>query len=601
MHTVSVVIPSYNREKYIEEAVNSVLSQELPIGWSLEIIIADDGSTDKTVKILESYGNKITLLKLKHSGKPAVPRNAALKVAKGELLAFQDSDDLWVKGKLKKQIPLFDDGKVMLSFGQAEIIRADGSKTGNKVVNEAVLLKAKNYSDLLKQNPVSTLTVMARKEAIESVGGFNESDELRAIEDYDLWLRIAARFPGSLNPINKTLAYYRRHNQNISLGNNLKGVTNALTNYRFTWEDKSLTEKDRNKLEKHIFDMEINWSNVMNSQDKNKGPTVSIVMSVYNGEHFLKAAIDSILNQTYQNFEFIIINDGSQDSSLKIIKGYQDPRIRLIDQTNHGFIYSLNKGVEIARGKYIARMDQDDLSMPTRLQKQIKLLNDNPRLGAVSTFFESINFEDSMPTGKIFVFPSKNIDLKRALYVNNPMAHGSTTFRKDAWREVGGYHEEYAPPEDYDLWCRIAINWELGMVPEVLFQYRINNPDSMSQKSITKLLDNAERIKKEFASSTNAYKSTWNIYTDYKSIKNGLYDKYTAEVRKEYLNLQLGISRTFIAYYFPLKALPTILGVTLMNPLQSLTLWKTYPRCVLVSMARKLRLARSNRVKISKT
>ena len=103
-------------------------------------------------------------------------------------------------------------------------------------------------------------------------------------------------------------------------------------------------------------------------------PLISVVMSVYNGEKYLKRSIDSILNQTFKDFEFIIINDGSTDKSLEIIKSYDDDRIVLIDQENKGLTKSLNIGIKTASGKYIARQDADDVSLPDRLKKQVDFL-----------------------------------------------------------------------------------------------------------------------------------------------------------------------------------------------------------------------------------
>ena len=113
---------------------------------------------------------------------------------------------------------------------------------------------------------------------------------------------------------------------------------------------------------------------------------ITVLMSVYNGEEYLRIAIDGILNQTYNDFEFIIINDGSTDQSRNIICSYTDKRIKLIDNDkNNGLIYSLNKGIENASGKYIARMDADDISLPTRLQKQFDYLESNKHFALVGS------------------------------------------------------------------------------------------------------------------------------------------------------------------------------------------------------------------------
>jgi len=129
-----------------------------------------------------------------------------------------------------------------------------------------------------------------------------------------------------------------------------------------------------------------------------KNPEVTVLMSVYNGEKYLREAIDSILNQTFTDFEFLIVNDGSTDRTAEILRSYDDPRIIIINnEKNIGLTKSLNIGLRMAKGEYIARMDADDVSMPERLQKQIELLNQKKNTGLVGTYYTIINEK-----GKVF-------------------------------------------------------------------------------------------------------------------------------------------------------------------------------------------------------
>lgn len=123
----------------------------------------------------------------------------------------------------------------------------------------------------------------------------------------------------------------------------------------------------------------------------NISPKVSVVMSVYNGEKYLPETIDSILNQTFKDFEFIIINDGSTDKTAKILTSYDDPRIRIFNQENMGLTKSLNRAISLAKGEYIARMDADDISYPERLKKQVDYLNKNPDIGLVGSKYIRID------------------------------------------------------------------------------------------------------------------------------------------------------------------------------------------------------------------
>lgn len=221
---VSVIIPTYNRAKYLPAALDSVLSQSMP---PFEVIVVDDGSTDDTEQVINPYLSKIIYKKIPNSGRPAVPRNIGIGLAKGNLIAFQDSDDLWASDKLKLQTPLFDDPDVVMSHGRAEIMTAGGKKMGRAVAQQ-VIPSGHIFTELLGGNFVSTLTTMVRKEVLEQLGGFNESPALRAVEDYDLWLRIAA-LGRKVVYLDKTLAYYRQHDQNISSADEALALRRIIT------------------------------------------------------------------------------------------------------------------------------------------------------------------------------------------------------------------------------------------------------------------------------------------------------------------------------------------------------------------------------------
>ena len=199
-------------------------------------------------------------------------------------------------------------------------------------------------------------------------------------------------------------------------------------------------------------------------------PILSVVMTVYNGEKYLREAIDSILAQTFSDFELIFINDGSTDKTSKILNSYKDPRIKIIDQSNKGLVASLNHGIKAAGGKYIARHDADDGSEPTRFAKQVRVLNERPRVVMVGT---SMKVMDSQ--GKIlhehFVLINNN-ELRQELLVRSPFAHGSVMFRKDVAVRAGLYNQKYWPAEDYELWLRMCEHGELTNIDEPLYIYR---------------------------------------------------------------------------------------------------------------------------------
>lgn len=215
-------------------------------------------------------------------------------------------------------------------------------------------------------------------------------------------------------------------------------------------------------MDKSINSMNTNYPN----------PQITVLMSVFNGEKFLKEAIDSILNQTYGDFEFVIINDGSRDSSKDIILSYNDSRIRLINNENNiGLIASLNKGLTLARGEYIARQDADDISLLSRLEKQVRFFKKNKNAGVVGTNFIIIN-ESGEEINKV-KFPEKSVDLKKGLLRASQFAHGSTMFKKKCIERVGPYREEFKHCEDYDLWLRFSHYYELANLQEYLYKWRL--------------------------------------------------------------------------------------------------------------------------------
>lgn len=558
-HKVSIIIPTYNREKYIVESIKSVISQDWD-GVDFEIIVIDDGSTDNTREVLQDIHNNIKYKKIKHTGSPAAARNVGLKIASGSIIAFQDSDDLWSSHKIRNQLKFFDDDQAMISFGQALIMTEKGEKTAKRILSEKILSDI-NFDNSLISNPVNTLTCMVRRSALDRVGVFNES--LTVGEDYELWLRIINKYPKGVRATNDTLAYYRIHNNNISRGSSQVGIDSILRVFNELWS-RDLEIKNRLSLEKAIDTMEENWSRNMNLD--NAPPEISVVMSVYNGERFLGSAIDSILKQTMSNFEFIIINDGSTDHSVDIIKSYGDPRIRLISQTNHGLVFSLKKGIRLSRSNLIARMDADDISMPTRFSDELNLINSKDNLGLVSSYFRLVDFEKAQPVGIEITPLIESADIKRSFIFVNPIAHGASLFKKRAYLDAGGYREDYGPTEDYDLWRRMAKTWDIGIVPKVLYSYRVNNPNSISQTKNQIQEDFVKKIRAELINDPKTKKSLFRIIKDFKALSRTEYGENLLKVKDEYINNQYTIARTFIENGKPLKGSVEYLSMLFLKP-----------------------------------
>ena len=221
---------------------------------------------------------------------------------------------------------------------------------------------------------------------------------------------------------------------------------------------------------------------------------ISVIMGVYNAENTLKQAIESIINQTYENWELIICDDGSTDDSFRIIREFQDPRIiAMKNQENMGLGYALNRCLNKAKGLYIARMDADDISLSTRLEKEIEFLKNNPQYAVVSTAIKmltsygefSMEIKNSDPEPKDFI-------------IGSPIAHPACMMRKECLDDVGGYNEgkNTLRVEDTDLWIRLLKKgYKFYILPEPLYKWRFNYDSVHKQKLIYRLNGTIVRLK----------------------------------------------------------------------------------------------------------
>lgn len=194
-------------------------------------------------------------------------------------------------------------------------------------------------------------------------------------------------------------------------------------------------------------------------------PRVSVVMSVYNEERYVGDAIDSILRQTFRDFEFVIIDDGSVDQTPMVLKSYHDPRLRLYHQTNKGQSSALNQGIRRASGCYVARMDADDISLPERLQREVHFLDAHPEIGLVGTWCVKIDARTGQQ--RLQSLPEEDTAIRRFLTVDNPFIHSSVMIRKSVLHRVGLYHEGFIW-QDYELWVRVARHHQMANISEPL-------------------------------------------------------------------------------------------------------------------------------------
>ncbi len=225
-------------------------------------------------------------------------------------------------------------------------------------------------------------------------------------------------------------------------------------------------------------------------------PKVSVVMPVYNGERFLREAINSILNQTFGDFEFVIIDDASRDRTWQILAEYaaKDPRLVLAqNQHNSGVVMSRNHGLALARGEYIAVQDADDISHPERLALQIDYLETHPHIGAVGAAAQRI--DDRGKILSLWSVPTEHRIIQAHLLFTSPIAHSTLTARHRLVKQLGGYRSGLDSVEDYDLFWRLSCISLLSALTRPLVSYRsLGHPQRLSVEKASVQLKGSQEI-----------------------------------------------------------------------------------------------------------
>jgi glycosyltransferase involved in cell wall biosynthesis len=259
---------------------------------------------------------------------------------------------------------------------------------------------------------------------------------------------------------------------------------------------------------------------MQSANSRHGAPIVSVVLSVRNGGSDLPRALATILNQSFTDFELIAIDNGSTDGTRAVLDAITDTRVRVYHQEDQGLAAALNRGISLARGRYIARQDHDDLANPSRIAKQVAFLDAHPEHALVGTRAEI--WVGDKPSGRFHDHPTEDSNLRFALLFNNYFVHSSVMMRKAALDEVGVYSTDRSrqPPEDYELWSRIARRFRVANLPERLTVYR-EVPTSMSREGVGPFKERLILISAENLAAAAGTTTPHRIHPDIASLIHG--------------------------------------------------------------------------------
>ncbi len=235
-------------------------------------------------------------------------------------------------------------------------------------------------------------------------------------------------------------------------------------------------------------------------------PKVSVIIPVYNAEKYIGEAVDSILRQTFKDFEIIILDDASTDKTPEIISSYKDDRIKVYRNEKNLYIAgNRNKGVALSKGKYIMWQDADDISMPDRMEVQYNLMESNPKIGICGSYLEIF---DEGGTSHIRKYKTNDKEVRRTIFRYSPVAQPSAMIRKECFDKFGLYSLDMPPAEDIEMSFRIGQEYEFANIPRPLIRYRVHNKSATFAK--LKQTENNTLITRQRFKNNLAYNYTFN-------------------------------------------------------------------------------------------
>lgn len=505
---VSILIPVYNGSNYIKNAIESAINQTYQ---DIEIIVINDGSTDgrKTRKIVELFGNKIRYIE-KENGGVASALNLGIKEATGEYISWLSHDDLYLPNKVEKEIEILEklENKNTIIFSNFELIDENGitfTKTDfiKDIENERF---CQGIYPVLK-GAVNGCTTLIPKICFKDVGYFKE--ELRTTNDYEMWIRLFDKYPSYF--IEERLIKYRIHsnqdtNKNpvyITESNELwKNIINSLTeetiqSWGFNIFNTYMILYIQMKNSKFDEAATIAYEKAKQIYEKNT-PEVTIAMPCYNSAKYLSKAIESILEQTYCNFELIIVDDSSTDNTVEKIKQYakKDFRIKILsNEFEKGVSGAMNTAINNSKGKYFTRMDSDDISILNRIEKQINFLKTNPKYGVCSVNISMIDELGNMYNEN--VYPDSKIPHEWTFLWTNPIPNAPCMYRTNIIKDNKILFSNLKTAEDYEFLSKIIQKTKVYMIPESLYLYRHMN-NSLFNSNLEETFNNSIKISENY-------------------------------------------------------------------------------------------------------
>jgi len=446
---VSIIITCYNYGKFLRDCVRSVANQTFT---ALEVIVVNDGSTDDSLVVAQACVQefpalRITVVDQSNSGQPALARNAGIRQAKGEFILPIDADDQIAPGYLAEAIKVFD-AKPGVDLVYCDSLFDDGKSRCRKTPGRF------DVKSLSAANQLVYCCVYRRK-IWERVGGYR--DNVRGYEDWDFWL--AACLLGA------TAAYipcvgllYNDKNSGVysqTVAHHQTRTAQVMVNNPAAYSAQQL-ERARAVLAGKVA----------------AAPTafVSVVIPCYHQAQYLAETVESVLAQTFGNWEIIIVNDGSPDHTTDVAQGIilKNPsrKIRLIEKANGGLADARNAGIRFARGNYVLPLDADDKIDPTFLAKTVALLEQRPEIAIAYTDWVYFGAHTTQRAALDYDFA--RLCKKENLFTCTSL------FRKKAWEAVGGYNLNMTRGvEDWDFWISCGAQGFVGQrIPEPLFFYR---------------------------------------------------------------------------------------------------------------------------------